>query len=161
MNDRFDPEELARRGWRQGAVLDPTLAATAREYAPAGIAGVDSDWLIVTSHDCDVVARSLEKEPFVELLRAAVLGQATPDKQLGGGRNPRSLQFTVDTETASVVLACRVHERWNIKRELLMDVAPAFFVPDRQRRLIAEWLAKRYIRAAFPTAFDLRWVDRG
>jgi hypothetical protein len=28
---------------------------------------------------------------------------------------------------------------------------------DKERRLIAEWLAKRYIRAASPTAFDLRW----
>ena len=30
-------------------------------------------------------------------------------------------------------------------------------LPPKVRRLIAEWLAKRYIRAAFPTAFDQRW----
>ena len=34
---------------------------------------------------------------------------------------------------------------------------PARVLGDKERRLLAEWLAKRYIRAAFPTAFDGRW----
>ena len=33
-------------------------------------------------------------------------------------------------------------------------------LPDKERRLIAEWLAKRYIRTAFPTAFDQRWRSK-
>ena len=33
-------------------------------------------------------------------------------------------------------------------------------MPDKERRLIAEWLAKRYIRTAFPTAFDQRWRSK-
>ena len=31
------------------------------------------------------------------------------------------------------------------------------FVVGVPTEFVAEWLAKRYIRAAFPTAFDLRW----
>ncbi len=38
-----------------------------------------------------------------------------------------------------------------------MREAPTHYLPEKERRLLAEWLAKRYIRAAFPTAFDLRW----
>ena len=44
-----------------------------------------------------------------------------------------------------------------IPRELLLQEVPQGQLADKERRLIAEWLAKRYIRAAFPTAFDLRW----
>jgi hypothetical protein len=156
----FDPDDIARRGWRQGAVLDPALAAQARACAPASVATGASDWIIVTSHDCDIVARNLEKEPFVEVLRAVVLERSAPDKQQGGGRNPRSLQFSIDTGTAPVVLASRAHERWNLRRDLLTEAEPESFLPDRQRRLISEWLAKRYIRAAYPTAFDERWHSR-
>ena len=38
-----------------------------------------------------------------------------------------------------------------------MEEAPVGFLPTAERRLVAEWLAKRYIRSAFPTAFDYRW----
>jgi len=156
----FDPDQIERLGWRQGAVLGSELAVEARARAPTWVALKDRDWLIVTSHDCDVVGRSLEKEPFAELLRAVVVQQKAPDKQQEGGRNPRTLQFDVDVGSATVVLSCKVHERWSLPRELLMNAAPSSVLPDKQRRLIAEWLAKRYIRAAFPTAFDLRWRSK-
>src|SRR5205814_1795975 len=48
-------------------------------------------------------------------------------------------------------------ERWPIPRERLGTEAPALVLENKSRRLVAEWLAKRYIRAAFPTAFDRRW----
>jgi len=45
-------------------------------------------------------------------------------------------------------------------RELLASEAPRRVLDHKTRRLIAEWLAKRYIRAAFPTAFDARWRSK-
>ena len=56
-----------------------------------------------------------------------------------------------------LTISCAVHERWFVPRELLLCEEPAWVVPHKERRLIAEWLAKRYVRTAFPTAFDLRW----
>jgi hypothetical protein len=156
----FDAGEIARLGWRQGAVLGESLAATAAEHAPARIAPVESDWLIVTSHDCDIVNESLEKEPMIEILRAAPIPQKAPDKQQAGGRNPRKLHLVVESSGREVVLACTVHERWPIPRELLVDGVPRAYLSAKARRLTAEWLAKRYIRAAFPTAFDLRWRSK-
>ena len=50
-----------------------------------------------------------------------------------------------------------VHDRWEIPRELLLKEAPADRLSVKECRLVAEWLAKRYIRAAFPMAFDARW----
>lgn len=161
MSTAFDASAIERHGWRQGAVLGANLAAEARKLAPRGIVFAESDWLVVTSHDCDVVNGRLEKEPTVEVLRASFVQQKKPDKQQVWGRNPREMQLAVDDGAGgSVVLSVKVHERWSMPRELLASEAPHRVLDDKARRLIAEWLAKRYIRAAFPTAFDARWRSK-
>lgn len=161
MSGAFDASAIERHGWRQGAVLGPELAAEARKHAPRPIAFAENDWLIVASHDCDVVNERLEKEPFVEVIRAAVVQQKKPDKQQVWGRNPREMQLaTADGAGGTAVLSLKVHERWSMPRELFMSEAPRAVLDDKSRRLIAEWLAKRYIRAAFPTAFDARWRSK-
>jgi hypothetical protein len=157
MNQPFDSDAIAKLGWRQGAILDAKLAESARNHAPATVTVDDGDWLIVTSHDCDIVNFSLAKEPVVEVVRASVLPAKKVDKQQSSGRNPRTLQLAVDHGDQAVVLSLSVHERWFVPRDLLLQEAPARNLPDKERRLVAEWLAKRYIRSAFPTAFDLRW----
>ena len=161
MTIKFDPGAIDRHGWRQGAVLGSDLLRVARERAPAGLAVSDEDWLIVTSHDCDVVNDRLEKEPIIEVLRAEVVARKAPDKQQTWGRNPRVMQLAVDDESGNaIVLGVKVHERWTLPREVLSTEAPARILGEKPRRLLAEWLAKRYIRAAFPTAFDGRWRPR-
>ena len=125
---------------------------------PSGLTIADNDWLIVTSHDCDVVNDRLEKEPIVEILRAEAVNRTSPDKQQAWGRNPRSMHLEVQDRVGTpVVLSLKVHERWTLARDLLCTEAPVHVIGLKERRLIAEWLAKRYIRAAFPTAFDDRW----
>lgn len=153
----FDANILAEKGWRQGSVLSATLAKVARVHSPAGIEYTKDDWLIITSHDCDVVNKSLDKEPRVELLVGRPHRAPKPDKGQAGGRNPRTLELVIPTEDGPHILKLSVHDRWTIPRELLEQEAPATCLPDKERRLVAEWLAKRYIRAAFPTSFDQRW----
>lgn len=160
MNQPFDSDAIAKLGWRQGAILDAELAEGARNHAPPTMTVDDGDWLIVTSHDCDIVNSSLAKEPVVEVLRASVSNPKKLDKQQSSGRNPRTMQLAVADGDDSVVLSLSVHDRWFIPRDVLLQESPARHLPDKERRLIAEWLAKRYIRAAFPTAFDLRWRAR-
>ncbi len=160
MAEVFDSEQITKQGWRQGAILGDRLAKLAAEYA-SRTADVDrADWLVLTSHDCDIVNVSIAKEPVVEVLCMRVAGAGKLDRKQSWGRNPRTLQLEVEAREAPVVLTCVVHERWTIPRDLLMREAPAQFLPDKERRLVAEWLAKRYIRAAFPTAFDLRWRSK-
>ncbi|MBK9386462.1 MAG: hypothetical protein IPN34_16745 [Planctomycetes bacterium] len=161
MSTAFDASVIERHGWRQGAVLGAGLVAKARILAPNGIVFAENDWLIVTSHDCDIVNWNLEKEPTVELLRASVVPKEKPDKQQVWGRNPREMQLAAnDGAGGQVVLSAKVHERWSMPRDLLASEAPHRFLDNKTRRLIAEWLAKRYIRAAFPTAFDARWRSK-
>jgi len=157
MSNWFDGGEIAKLGWRQGAILGTELAALASKHAPETVVPDDADWLILTSHDCDIANFSIDKEPVVEVLRARVAEGKKVDKQQSWGRNPRTLQLVVDASAAPKVLSCTVHDRWSVPRHVLLQEAPARYLPNKERRLIAEWLAKRYIRAAFPAAFDLRW----
>ena len=157
MTQGFDSEAVARLAWRQGSILGPKLAQHAHTYAPKRVAMNDEDRLIVTSHDCDVVSPSLDKEPVVEILRGQIATATKVDTQLSGGRNPRMLHLAFESGATGAVLVCSVHDRWPIPRDLLQREVPQGQLADKERRLVAEWLAKRYIRAAFPTAFDRRW----
>jgi len=152
----FDSEEIAKRGWRQGAILGPTLTGKAGKLAPSAMAVADVDKLVLTSHDCDLLNANIHKEPFAEVLCMRAAAPRQYDKSLASGRNPRMLQLQVCEE----VLSCVPYERWPIPRTLLMKESPARHLPDKERRLVTEWLAKRYIRAAFPTTFDQRWRRR-
>ena len=155
MSVAFDSGAVARRGWRQGTVMGPATASLARKNAPTVLDVRCSDLLIVASHDCDVLNPSIEKEPFVEVLAARQVGEVGPMQMLG--RNPRTLEFTVVDGDHLIALSCSAHRRWSVPRELLLEGEPRLTLPYRERRLVAEWLAKRYIRAAFPSAFDERW----
>ena len=122
----------------------------------------DRDQLLVTSHDCDVLNASIAKEPLVEVLRARVLDDATGRRNpFSAGRNPRTLRLSeVSVQGEDIALGLVVQDRWEIPRELLMEEGPVDRLPPREGRLVAEWLAKRYIRSAFPTEFDRRWSVR-
>ena len=146
-------------GWRQGAILSQRLALLAWNHAPNRLDADEQEHLVVTSHDCDILNASLVKEPLVEVLRARVPDAAPGQRSHhGAGRNPRALRLSKVTVQGNVIaLDFAVHDRWDIPRELLMEEAPAARLQDKKRRLVAVWLAKRYIRAAFPTAFDARW----
>ena len=149
----FDSKAVARLGWRQGSVLGANLTQVACEHDPRRVAVSDENRLIVSSHDCDIVSPSLHKEPFVEVLRGRISTAGKLDKQLSGGRNPRILHLGFHAEAADALLVCSVHDRWPIPRELLLGEGPQGQLADKERRLVAEWLAKRYIRAAFPDGF--------
>jgi len=156
----FDSQCIAQLGWRQGSVLGGVLSTKARSSAPPGLTVADTDWLIVTSHDCDIVNVRLEREPVVEVLRAVPSDRSAPDPQQHWGRSPRQWQVAVAGESTEVTLECQVHERWPIPRQWLAEEAPGNQLPPKERRAMAEWLAKRYVRPAFPSAFDQRWHSR-
>ena len=113
--ESFDAGKIASLRWRQGAICGAGLVAAARGHAPASVTISDTDWLIVTSHDCDVVNSSLSKEPVVELLRGQVLSKKSPDNQqddahvyVADERNGRVLIWNTSTpktgQAADVVL---------------------------------------------------------
>ena len=95
---------------------------------------------------------------MVEVLRASIPPEDHGDAMTSFGRNPRVLRLSgVVVEGHVTTFDFNVHDRWQTPRPMLMEDGPAGFLSDINRRLVAEWLAKRYIRAAFPTEFDMRW----
>lgn len=162
MGRGFDRYRVVELGWRQGAILDRRLAKSAWEHAPERVEQGDRDHLLVTSHDCDVLNASIAKEPLVEVLRARALDDSAGQRgPFASGRNPRAMRLSeVSVRGRDVALDLAVHDRWGIPRELLMEEAPVDCLPPREGRLVAEWIAKRYIRSAFPTEFDRRWSGR-
>ena len=72
MTKPFESDKIVKLGWRQGAILGKKLAVVASKYTPETVAPNDADWLILTSHDCDIANFSINKEPVVEVLRARV-----------------------------------------------------------------------------------------
>lgn len=159
MTRKFDADRLVELGWRQGAILGRRLARLAWKHAPERVSEGENDYLVVTSHDCDIVNASIDREPVVEVLRARISDDPGGQRShFSSGRNPRKLRLPETTVKGdNVVLELSVHDRWTIPRQLLMEEQPTRFLPISRCRLVAEWLAKRYIRSAFPTEFDYRW----
>lgn len=155
-------EEIAGQGWRSGSViphdmathLDPHLTRPGGEPAPIGA----DNWLIVVSQTCDVVAKKIEAEPFIEVLHCKPINKLRSEyKDL---RSTRILDFKPNRNThdAVVLSAHAIGDRYLIPRELLRDRAP-----DPERRLssvattrVLAWYALRYARPAWPDAFGTR-----
>jgi hypothetical protein len=156
MAEDFAADTITRLGWRQGSVLGGLLVGEAIKLKPDRVNVEETDRLIVTSHDCDIANGSLTKEPVIEILRA-VVSQSAPVGSHQCGRNPRDLHLGCEIDGCQVNLRCNVHDRWVVPRELLTRERPRPGVAGRPLRIIVEWLAKRYFRAAFPSEFDRRW----
>lgn len=142
-----DAEQIKRVGWSQGSIVGAELAQTLAQGSNAEPARV---W-VIASPDCDVVHASFEVDPQVELV-AAVAAAKPPDGQLSHGRNPRVLQLP-DSEGR---LEFRIAHRLAIERTLLARHAPTRTLDDAAIRMLARWVAKRYVRQAFPDAFNER-----
>lgn len=149
-----DASKISASGWQQGSVLPDELAGEVR--ASAGPETTNPPIFVVLSQDCDLVHPSYEIEPNVELIVGRLVDAA--DNNLRHGRNPRRLHLDVKSGTGSTVVAFSIHERLLVSRAVLENHSPHASVRLRaeDRRLLCEWVAKRYVRAAFPDEFNER-----
>ena len=158
-------DEVAEQGWCTGAVVPQgMLPAIAQHLTRPGAAAVEvaaDHWLVVVSQTCDVVARTLEAEPFVEVLNCKPIKK--PRAQYRDFRSTRILDFRPnrDTHEAVALSAHAVADRYLVPRELLRDQPP-----DADRHLSSEaaqrimaWYALRAGRPSWPDAFVKR-IDK-
>lgn len=138
----FDAKVILKNGWGQGSVFGKELR---EKYCPGW------DMVVVISHDCDVAHHKLEGEPKVEVICGRRIKSL--EKMKTQGRHPRELHL----ETLGAEFSLSIHDRDFLHREILMDDCPAGQLESKERRILTEWLAKRYIRSAFPNNFDRRW----
>lgn len=157
----IDAERIQRHGWRQGSVFTlaasgPIVLAYRDSIMVPALAIDDNARLLLTSHDCDIVHRGLH-EPRIEVCPAvAVRGRM--DGNFTGTRNPRRLHLELEVAGAPQPFELRAPTRFCIPRETLESSLPD---PDtriapRHHNHFCHWLAKRFRRAALPTAFDNR-----
>lgn len=81
------------------------------------------------------------------------LNDGGPQTNFAHGKNPRRLHLP---STDGGRMEFDIQERVTVERALLSAVSPANTLDGPEVRQLASWLAKRYVRAAYPDAFNDR-----
>ncbi len=140
------PEQCRDTQWRQGHVLPATIAK-ALGFDPACHP-------VIISHDCDL-AQSVEIEPEIEIIAAAVIDSANPAYRLA--ENPRLLHLEIEAENSSVNIELHATHKQLISKSALYALEFPKAPPHRAPlRLLQNWLACRYRRHALPNALNDR-----
>lgn len=139
-------EQIRAAGWRQGSVVLGTDLLGQ---------GCQHDLAVVLSQDCDVL-QDIEVEPVVELLLGYRVAQANSGQL--NGRHPRLLDVPVVARTGQGFARFLAQDRIFLPKEKLAPVRPSVDVslPERSLKCMRDWVVRRYVRAAFPDAFNER-----
>lgn len=152
-------EQLLGAGWSQGSLLPTTLYAKVEPHPLASWRPPldPACWVVVISQSCDIVNGSAEMEPGVEVVLLHPINTSRAEyKYL---RNPRVLHCEINIPDAGAVGAeVRVWERGFVLRRHLADESPREgpVLGVEERRQLAHFFARRYVRTALPEIF----VDR-
>lgn len=147
-------KRLYQAGWRQGAILrsapfkraynndlvEDSESATIKQRKLK-----DQESLVIITQDCDILSKS---EPHVE---AFVCSQKPPDfcARIVEGNSSRFFLVNRDDH-----LVAEATKRLIIKKELLEPFEPdSWPSDDNHLDRFARWLARRYIRPAYPQVF--------
>lgn len=141
---------IRRNNWRQGAVV--SASAVPLQLSP--LLDKDKSHWAVLSHDCDILHHDLENETHAEVIALAV--NQLRDGNLLYGKNPRRLQ--IQSHGADHCLEFHANSRRFIPRRCLADCHPddALALSREQVQELASWIARRYVRTAFPDTFNNR-----
>ncbi len=152
------PILIPHTDWRQGSVIPIQLITSAQGSFTLSHPLEPEGLIILITQDCDIVHHSYQAEPYVEALIARPLPPERHNGNLFYGKNPRQLQFVLNTPSSAQLYAVNIHEKTKIDRKVLLAGTP-----DTNARLdsitvdlLARWTAKRYTRAAFPNEFNER-----
>jgi len=139
----------------------PAIAQYLTRPSAAAVEVAADHWLVIVSQTCDVVARTLETEPFIEVLNCKPIKKLRA--QYRDFRSTRILDFRPNRETheAVVLSAHAVADRYLIPREFFRDQPPdvdRHLSGEAARRIMA-WYALRSSRPSWPDAFVTR-IDK-
>jgi hypothetical protein len=110
---------------------------------------------LAISHDCDLTNPSFEVEPSAELLRATVLSPSEKEGSWMWGKNPRIYHLEWKSPDGKRICEFSIQDRCLVPRRHFASAVPD---PDialdaEDIRALALWLARRYVRSAFPDTF--------
>lgn len=148
-NAEIAPEELDKKlseGWQQG-----TLFSVESSKALIGSSLKNEECLIIATQTCDLLHRSLESEPTVELLTAEIINVPVPKS---AGKSFRMYELALEGIDERH-LRIKVRPRIEIDKQKVFRQAQKneLQLDPRNRRWFSRWLGERYLRPAFPNAF--------
>ena len=150
----FNALALVQSGWRQGCFV-PKLLVKALEsngYLPT-MTG-EGFWVVMTQ-DCDLLHKTLDNEPTVEVI-FATKRMKKPNPSRTYGKDSRELHLP--DRVLGFGLELHTKTRRVFPRQILMGNAPDCMALDEGHRdLLVRWIARKYRRAAFADAFNRRW----
>jgi len=119
----------------------------------------ENDLLIVAMQSCDVVAESLEVEPFIEMIKATPTNSANGN--LINAKNPRKLQIDAPEPIGKKFLHLDIHDRAFFDRRFIETTKlDPHCLDAAQLQALKTWLGARYNRASFPDKF-VDWAKNG
>ena len=144
-------DQLISLGWRQGSIIeagaidDPALAACP-----------DAEAFLVLNQTCDLINPSFAKEPVVELLPLKLVANADPNFK--NGQNPRKIHFELQVGGVPRHVEAFAPGILTIPREIITGASPSadWGIPGGTLKSLLAWRAARYLRTAFPDAFEGR-----
>jgi hypothetical protein len=158
-------EQLNDHGWQCGSVFpEELLPATVACLEHPADASPDpptaEDWLVVVSQTCDLVADTIQQEPYVEILWCRAIER--PRSQYCNLRSTRILDFRPN-RTTHPALALTAHcgqDRYLVPRSILLDAKPRQDrkLSDAATRRAQAWIALRYSRPDVPPHLSSRRV---
>lgn len=139
-------DQLNARGWRQGSIVDASDLP-------------DSDGAeayLILNQTCDLLHDDIGTEPYAELIPLVKIEGIVPDFQ--GGKNSRKIHFSAQLEESEIAVESSSIQRRFLKRTELLKIQPSsrWRIPSRTQAGLLAWFTSRYLRVAFPDAFELR-----
>ena len=137
-------QKLIDAGWRQGVLVEPGPFANAGAFA-----------YVVLNQTCDCINPKFETEPWLELLPLVKL-PGKPDSRLKNGRNPRQIHFQVCEGDKEIWVHAKIAEivYFDRSQQLSLTIASNCSMPSAAMEHLVQWRAARYVRPAFPDAFE-------
>ena len=154
-------DSLLAKGWKTGCALSEPLCAAASVHIGTKALMDDSlpylsdplSRIFVLSQECDLVAFSLEQEPFAE----CIVGVPSPTiaKDSSTLRSLRKHTVVADDRKA---FGLEIKRRLWLPRELLCEFEPyhGAGLSRAETKRLKKWASRRYGRAAFPNALNVR-----
>lgn len=154
-SDRDIAQNLRSAGWKQGDFIAPgnVSAVIGAGIDHCDVVPTPSTWLVVLTQDCDLV-RETRLEPYVEMLAIEKL-PGSPTNPMRG-QSARTLHLVVDADDQPHWFECSIHHRFRILKASMQGVGrdASLVLNEDERRILRQWLARRYTRPAFPDHFE-------
>lgn len=137
--------------WRQGDVIPHETAKALDLLTPESN---DQCFAVVVSHDCDLTA-GVDKEPNAEIVVGRRIDRLGADSY---GKTARRLHIEFQSKEGPVAIELMATSKQQVAKPALFAAHPQrdIWLDGRGIEILQRWLASRYLRAAFPEAFEDR-----